>query len=132
MVRWSFERAGFLLNLNNIRNPVQIVPSRVLDRISVPDFEINESFIYLDYMRKEAEVKDAASQRTPIPKPSEFAISFAAYTQAITGICPLCGHEEEDQATNEEESGSNSTDPVHVTFRLVFVTFSIADPEVYG
>jgi hypothetical protein len=36
VVRWSFERAGFLLDLENIRNPVQIFPSRVLDRIGVP------------------------------------------------------------------------------------------------
>jgi hypothetical protein len=40
MVRWSFERAGFLLDIENIRNPVQIVPSRVLVRISIPNFEI--------------------------------------------------------------------------------------------
>jgi hypothetical protein len=132
MVRWSFERIGFLLDLENIRNPVQIIPSRVLDRSGFPDFEIDESFIYPDYMRNEAEVKDAASQHTLIPKLSEFAISLAAYIQTITGTCPLCDHEEEEKVINEEESGSNSIDLVHVTFPLAFVTFSIADPEVYG
>jgi hypothetical protein len=77
MVRSGFEKAGFLLDLENIRNPVQIVPSRVLDRIGVPDFEIDDSLIYLDHMRKEAEAKDAARKRTPTPKPSEFAINWA-------------------------------------------------------
>jgi hypothetical protein len=85
MVRWSSERAGFPLDLKNIRNPVQIVPSRVLDRIGVPDFEIDDSFIYPDHMRKEAEAKDAARKRTPTPKPSEFAISLAAYIQTVIG-----------------------------------------------
>jgi hypothetical protein len=132
MVRWSFERAEFLLDLENTKNPVQIVPSRVLDRIGVPDFEIDDSFIYRDHVTKEAEAKDAARKRTPTPKPSEFAIGFAAYIQTVTGTCPLCGHEEEEQVSKEAESDSNETDPVQVTFGLTFVTLSIADPEIYG
>jgi hypothetical protein len=107
MVGESFERAGFLLDLENIRNPVQIVPNRVLDGIGVPDFEIDESFIDLDHMRKEAEAKDTSRKRTPSPKPSEFATSLAAYIQRGTGTCPLCGHEEEGQVSNEGESNSN-------------------------
>jgi hypothetical protein len=62
----------------NIRTPVQIVPSRALDRIGVSDFEIDDSVIYPDHMSKEAEAKDAACKRTPIPKPGEFPISLAA------------------------------------------------------
>jgi hypothetical protein len=46
-------------------------------------------------------------------------------------MCPLCGQEEEEEASNEEESNSNQTHLTHVTFRLAFVTLSIADPEVY-
>jgi hypothetical protein len=80
VVRWSFERAGFMLDLENIRNPVQIVPSRVLDRIGVSDFEIDDWFISLDHMRKEAKMKDAARKRTPTPKPGELAISLADNT----------------------------------------------------
>jgi hypothetical protein len=106
MIRGSFERAEFLLDLETIRNPVQIVPSRVLDRISAPDFEIDDSFIYPDHMRKETEVKDAARKRTPTLKPNEFVINLEAYSQVITGTCPLCGHEEEEQISNEEEKDS--------------------------
>jgi RNA polymerase subunit RPABC4/transcription elongation factor Spt4 len=58
-------------------------------------------------MRKEPEAKDVARKCTPIPKPSEFAISLAAYVQTETGMCPLCGHEEEAQVNNKQESYSN-------------------------
>jgi hypothetical protein len=51
-VCWSFERTGFLLDLENIINPFQIVRSRVLGRIGVSDFEIDDSFIYPEEMRK--------------------------------------------------------------------------------
>jgi hypothetical protein len=107
MVRWNFERAGCLLDLENIRNPVQIVPSGVLDQIGISDFEIDDSFIYLDHIRKEAEAKDAARKRTPTPKPSEFVISQAAYIQIVTRTCPIRGHKKENQVSNEEESDSN-------------------------
>jgi hypothetical protein len=73
-------------------------------------------------------MKDAARKLMPTPKPSDLAISLAAYIQAITGTCPLCGQGEEEQASSEEESDSNETDPTRVTVRLTFVTLSIADP----
>jgi hypothetical protein len=85
MVRWSFERAGFLLDLENIRNPVPIVPSGILDRTGVSDFEIDDSFIYPDHMRKEAEAQDAARKRPATPEPGEVAKGLAAYIQTVTG-----------------------------------------------
>jgi hypothetical protein len=111
MVRWSFERAGFLLDLNDIRNPVQIEPSRVLGRFAVPELELDDAFIYPDEMQKEVEGMNATRKRAATPKPSDFAISLAAYIQAAAGTCPLCGHEEED-AGSEEESDSNETNPI--------------------
>jgi hypothetical protein len=128
MVRWSFERAGFPFDLENVRPPVQIFLSRVLDRIAFPDFEIDESFINPDHMRKEAKVKDPAGKCMLTPKASEYPINSAAHIQTRTGTCPLCGHEEEKRVSHEEKSEANETDPVRVTFRLAFVTFSIADP----
>jgi hypothetical protein len=59
-------------------------------------------------MRKKAEAKDAAGKHIPTPKPSKFAIGLAAYMQTITRTRPLCGHEEEEQVSNEEESDLNS------------------------
>jgi hypothetical protein len=107
MIRWSFERGRFLLDLDDIRNLVQIDPSRVLARIALPDSEFDESFIYPAEMRKDAERMNAARKRAPTPKPSDFAISVAAYIQAAAGTCPLCGHEEEEELSNEEESDAH-------------------------
>jgi hypothetical protein len=39
LVRWNFKRAGFLLDIENLRNPVQIAPIRFLDRTGVPTFK---------------------------------------------------------------------------------------------
>jgi hypothetical protein len=77
MVRWSFKRAEFLRDLDDIRNPVQIPPSRVLAQIALPDSEFDDSFI------------------------------SPAYIQAAARASPLCGHEEEEELSNEEESGAN-------------------------
>jgi hypothetical protein len=67
MVRWRFERAGFLLDLENIRNPVQIVPRRVLDRIGVPNFEIGNSFIHPDQMRKKLKPRMRLANARQLP-----------------------------------------------------------------
>jgi hypothetical protein len=53
------------------------------------------------------ERKDATRKHTSTLKPSKFAISLAAYIQTVTGTCLLCGHEEEERVSNEEESDSN-------------------------
>jgi hypothetical protein len=94
-------------DLDNIRNPVQIDPSRVLDRISVPDSEPDDSFIDPDQMTKKGPARDAPRKREPTPKPSGFAISLAAYIQAPAGTCPLYGHREEQEVNNKEESDFN-------------------------
>jgi hypothetical protein len=60
MVRSSFKRDGFLVDLDDIRNPVQIDPSRVLARIALPDSEFDGSFIDPAEMRKDAEGMNAA------------------------------------------------------------------------
>jgi hypothetical protein len=106
-VRWSFGRARFLLDLDNIRNPVRIDPSRLLDRISVPYFELDDTFIYPDQMTKENPPINGPRKREPIPRLSEFAISSAAYNQATAGTCPLCSHSEEEKVSKGEESDSN-------------------------
>jgi hypothetical protein len=77
MIRWSFERAGFLLDLTDIRNPVQIEPSRVLAQIALPDVELDDSVIDPDQMRKGVEHMNAPRKCVPTPKPSDFPISFA-------------------------------------------------------
>lgn len=94
MAHDSFGCAGFPLDLDRIRNFVQIDPNINLARIMVPSFELDGSFIDPIQMRNEFEGKNAA----PVPKPSEFAIIRAAYIQAAAEARPLCGHEKEDRS----------------------------------
>jgi hypothetical protein len=84
MVRWIIQRGGCPLDLG-IRNPVQTDPSRALDLISVPDFELDDSLIYPDQMTKESPARNSLRKREPTPKPSEFAISLAAYIRQQPG-----------------------------------------------
>jgi hypothetical protein len=77
MIRWSFERAGFLLDLSDIPNPVQIDPSRVLAQIAVSDVELDDSVIDPDQMRKEVEHMNAARKCVPTSKASDFPIGIA-------------------------------------------------------
>jgi hypothetical protein len=64
MALWSFERVGFLLGLENGRNPVHIDPSRIPGRISVPGFEFDDSFICPDQTRKEIASRNASRKST--------------------------------------------------------------------
>jgi hypothetical protein len=107
MIRWSFEWAEFLIDRGDIRNPVQIEPSRVLTRIAVPDVELDDPFIYPDQMRKEFEGMNTVRKYAPTPKSSDFAISLAAYIQAPSRTYLLCGREEEEEVSNEEENDAN-------------------------
>jgi hypothetical protein len=131
MVRWSFEPGGFLLDLDDIRNPVEIDPTRVLTRIALLDSEFDDSFIYPVKMRKNAEGMNAARKLAPAPKPSDFAISLAACIQVAAGTCPLCGHEEEEEFSNEKESDASKKHPLLIIFRSAFVMYSIDNSEVY-
>jgi hypothetical protein len=103
MIRWSFERAGFLLDLSGIRNPVQIDPNRALAQIAVPDVERDDSVIDPDQMRKTVDDMNAARKCVPTPKPSDFPISFTVSIQVTSGTCHLCGYEKEEEVSNEEE-----------------------------
>jgi hypothetical protein len=49
MVGWSFLRAGFRLNPDNLLDPPKVTPSQVLNRIATPettlaDYIFSESF----------------------------------------------------------------------------------------
>jgi hypothetical protein len=42
-----------------------------------------------------------------ITGPAQFAINLMVYVDAIIGKCPLCGHEEGDQSSDEEEESTD-------------------------
>jgi hypothetical protein len=125
--RWGFERTGLLVDADNIRNPIQIGASIILDRISVPAF--NDVCISPSQMREEAANKNATHKRTPIPKSNQFIIRMVVCIKVATGTCPRAGREEEEEeeASNKEESDPSETISLFCAFRLVFVTLSTND-----
>jgi hypothetical protein len=50
MVRWSFERAGFRLNSDNLLSPLTIDPTSVLDPLDVPELPLDDPFAYPDQL----------------------------------------------------------------------------------
>jgi hypothetical protein len=46
MVRWSFERADFRLNSDNLLRPLTVDPTPVLERPDVPELPLNDAFVY--------------------------------------------------------------------------------------
>jgi hypothetical protein len=50
MVRWSFERAGFRLNSENLLSPLTVDPTPVLDRHDVPELSFDDAFVYPDQL----------------------------------------------------------------------------------
>jgi hypothetical protein len=45
MVQWSFERAGFRLNSDNLLSPLTVDPAPVLDRLDVPELPFDNAFV---------------------------------------------------------------------------------------
>jgi hypothetical protein len=41
--------------------------------------------------------------RAPVPGPTSFAASLAAYIEKVTGTCPLCGHDDDPELSDDEE-----------------------------
>jgi hypothetical protein len=75
MVRWSFLRAGFHLNPDNLLNSLTVIPRQVLNRITTPEM------ILVDYTLPESfetpvQAERARPRRAPIPGPTEFAVSL--------------------------------------------------------
>jgi hypothetical protein len=42
-------------------------------------------------------------RRAPIPGPTSFATSLAAYFEKVIGTCPICDHDEDIEASDDEE-----------------------------
>jgi hypothetical protein len=72
--------------------------------------------VYSDQTAKESPVRNTRRKREPTPKSNEFAFSLAAYIQATTGTCSLCGQSEEERSTTKRKAI-----PIKVTrFSLLF------------
>jgi hypothetical protein len=107
MVRWSFERAGFCLNSDNLLSPLTVDPTPVLDRLDVPELPFDDAFVYQDQLDPQRLQLTAQCRRQRISGPAQFAINLMAYVDATVGKCPLCGHEEGEQSSDEEEESTD-------------------------
>jgi hypothetical protein len=101
MVRWSFVRAGFRLNPENLYAPLTMTPADVLARIAKPEVGLED-----DIFGAPPEVllpaARAGHRRAPIPRPTEFAVNMKAYVDKVAGTCPLCGRTEIEEEEEEE------------------------------
>jgi hypothetical protein len=103
MVRWSFIRAGFRLNPKNLLAPLTVTPADVLARIAMPEVTLEE-YVFAPATEAALPAGRAGNRRTPIPKPTDFAVNLKAYIGKVAGTCPLCGHIEIEEEGGKEES----------------------------
>jgi hypothetical protein len=46
-------------------------------------------------------------RRAPVPGPTSFAVSLAGCIKKVTGTCPLCGHDDDAEVSDNEEDEIN-------------------------
>jgi hypothetical protein len=103
MIRWSFVRAGFFLKPENLLGPVGVNVTRVLERIEVPELPVDEAFMYPETIDLPTRPGIPTRRRAPVPGPTSFAVSLAAYIEKVTGTCLLCGHDDDAEVNDDEE-----------------------------
>jgi hypothetical protein len=107
MVRWSFERARFRLNSDNLLIPLTVDPTPVLNRLDVPELPFDDAFLFPGQLDPQRLQLTAQRRRQRLPGPAQFAINFMASVDATVGKCPLCCHEEGEQSSDEEEESTD-------------------------
>jgi hypothetical protein len=73
----------------------------------VPELPFDDAFVYLDQLDPQRLQLTAQRRRQRILGPAQFAINLMAYIHATVGKCPLYGHEEGEQFSDEEEESTN-------------------------
>jgi hypothetical protein len=102
MVRWSFDRAAFRLNPNDLLGPLTVNPIEVLNRIGVPEMSLEQLISGETDEGSESQQKPIP-RRVRIPSPIEFAVSLKAYVDKLSGVCPLCGYRDHQKPSKEEK-----------------------------
>jgi hypothetical protein len=103
MIRWSFVRADFFLKPEKLLCPVGVNGTSVLERIEVPELPVDEAFIYLETIDLPTRPGIPTRRRAPVPGPTSFAVSLAAYIEKVTRTYPLCGRDDDGEANDDEE-----------------------------
>jgi hypothetical protein len=102
-VRWSFVHSGFVLRSENLLGPVRVDGTEVLERIKVSELPVDNTVIHPETIDFPTRSGPQTRRPAPIPGPTPFAISLAAYIEKATRIFPFCGHDEDAEVKNEEK-----------------------------
>jgi hypothetical protein len=113
-------RAGFVHRSENLLGLVGVVGTKVLERIEVPEPPIDEAFMHPEAIDLPTRPGMQMCQRAPIPGPTPFTINLAAYIEKITEACPLCGHDEDAEVSDNEEEEIDSTFVIAIRLLLLF------------
>jgi hypothetical protein len=96
-------RAGFFLKPENALGHVGVNGTRVLERIEVPELPVDEAFMYPETIDLPTRPGIPTRRRAPVPGPTSFAVSLAAYIEKVIGTCPLYGHDDDAEVSDDEE-----------------------------
>jgi hypothetical protein len=103
MIRLSFVRAGFFLKPESLLDPVRVNGTRVFERIEVPELPVDEVFMYPKTIDLPTRPGIRTRQRAPVPGSTSFADSLTAYIENVTGTCPICGYDDDAEASDDED-----------------------------
>jgi hypothetical protein len=108
LIRWSFNRPGFRLNPNDLLAPLTVNPQDVLEQITRPECTLDE---LIDILPIGLPVTaDSVTHRSDqIPGPSVFAVILQAYIKTVGSECFLCGHIEEENTSEGQETTRKRT-----------------------
>jgi hypothetical protein len=95
------------LDSDNLLSPLTVDPTPVLDRFDVPELLFDDAFVYLDQLDPQRLQLTAQRRRQRIPGLAQFTINLMAYVDATVRKCSLCGHEEGEQSSGEEEESTD-------------------------
>jgi hypothetical protein len=102
MVRWSFSRAGFRLNSDNLLARLSVNRTEDLTGVSVPEMSL-EQLVSQEPVEAPASNRTPVLQRSRILVPIEFAVSLKAYIDKTSSACPLCGHRDHEESSKDEK-----------------------------
>jgi hypothetical protein len=101
MVEFSARR--LLPEAREHSGPAGVNGTRVLERIEVSELPIDKVFMYAQTIDLPTWPVISTRRRAPVPGPTSFAVSLAADVEKVTGICPLCGHDDDAEVNDDEE-----------------------------
>jgi hypothetical protein len=104
---WSSERAIFRFNPSGLLGAVTVNPTAVFEPIDVPELPFDDIFLYPERWRPDQLPQSERRWRQRIPGPTEFATNLIAYVDPTIGKSPVCGHEEDEETSDEEEESND-------------------------